>query len=119
MNKVFAQKMKDVLLAQKQSLEAKSNQTVDIDVDGDEIDEIQGTLILDLASQLGARDAAKLGLIDSALKRIEDHTYGLCQDCECNIPEARLLANPYFLTCVSCAEDREREEKNGLLTRRF
>lgn len=112
MNKVFTQKMKESLLAQKQILEAKSNQTVDIDVDGDEIDEIQGTLILDLASQLNNRDLAKLNLIDSALKRIEDQTYGLCQDCDNKIPEARLLANPYFLTCVSCAEDREREEKH-------
>lgn len=119
MNNTFTQKMKEILLAQKQVLEVKSNQTVDIDVDGDEIDEVQGALILDLASQLNARDAAKLSLIDSALKRIEDHTYGLCQDCENNIPEARLLANPYFLTCVSCAEDREREEKNGSSIKRF
>ena len=119
MKKVFIQKMKENLLTQKQFLEAKSTQTVDIDVDGDEIDEIQGSLILDLATQLNTRDVAKLNLIDNALKRIEDQTYGLCQDCENKIPEARLLVNPYFLTCVSCAEEREREEKSRLLIKRF
>lgn len=119
MKKVFIQKMKENLLAQKQVLEAKSTQTVDIDVDGDEIDEIQGSLILDLATQLNTRNLAKLNLVDNALQRIEDQTYGLCQDCETKIPEARLLVNPYFLTCVSCAEEREREEKNRLLIKRF
>lgn len=119
MNKVFAQKMKENLLVQKQTLEAKSSQTVDIDVDGDEIDEIQGSLILDLATQLNTRDLAKLRLVESALQRIEDQTYGLCQDCENKIPEARLLANPHFLTCVSCAEEREREDKIRLLIKRF
>lgn len=119
MNKVFTQKMKEILLTHKQLLLTKSSQTVDIDVDGDEIDEIQGSLILDLANQLNTRDVAKLNLIDNALQRIEDQTYGLCQDCENKIPEARLLANPHFLTCVSCAEEREREEKVRLLIKRF
>lgn len=112
MTKNFIKRMEENLLMQKQLLLSKSNQTVDIDVDGDEIDEIQGSLILDLATQLNTRDLAKLKLVDSALQRIEDKTYGFCQDCENKIPEARLLANPYFLTCVSCAEEREMEEKN-------
>jgi|WetSurMetagenome_2_1015567.scaffolds.fasta_scaffold786847_2 DnaK suppressor protein len=119
MNKTFVKKMKENLLVQKQFLKEKSNQTVDIDVDGDEIDEVQGALILDLATQLSTRDLAKLKLVDNALQRIEDETYGICQDCENKIPEARLLANPHFLTCVSCAEDREREEKNRLTVKRY
>ena len=112
MNKVFAQKMKESLLAQKRDLTIKCTQAVDIDIDGDETDEIQAYMILDLVNQLSTRDSLKLKRIDNALKRIEEHTYGLCQDCGDHIPDARLLANPYFLTCVSCAEDREREEKH-------
>lgn len=119
MTKNFIKRMKEVLLEQKQFLLVKSSQTVDIDVDGDEIDEIQGSLILDLATQLNTRDLAKLRLIENALQRIEDQTYGLCQDCENKIPEARLLANPHFMTCISCAEEREREEKARLLMKRF
>jgi DnaK suppressor protein len=117
MTKNFIKRMKEILLAQKQFLLLKSTQTVDIDVDGDEIDEIQGSLILDLATQLNTRDLAKLRLVESALQRIEDQTYGLCQDCDNKISEPRLLANPHFITCISCAEEREREEKSKLMKR--
>lgn len=112
MNKTFLQKMKENLLTQKRDLAIKCTQSVDIDTDGDETDGIQANMILDVANQLNTRDSAKLKRIDSALQRIAEHTYGLCQDCGDKIPDARLLANPYFLTCVHCAEEREREDKN-------
>ena len=105
--------MKESLLVQKQQLVAKSVQHVDIDVDGDEIDEIQANQILEVVSQLTSRNTAKLSRIDNALQRIEERTYGVCQDCGEKIPEKRLLANPYFLTCVACAEERERESSQG------
>jgi DnaK suppressor protein len=111
MNKTFLTKVKENLLTQKRDLTIKSTQSVVIDTDGDETDEIQGNLIMDLANHLSSRDTAKLRRIDSALQRIEERTYGLCQDCGEKIPNARLLANPHFLTCVACAEERERDEK--------
>lgn len=43
-------------------------------------------------------------LIDAALTRIKEGSYGLCARCGENIPEARLAALPYVTTCVSCAE---------------
>ena len=45
-----------------------------------------------------------LRLIESALRRIEDGTYGTCSVCGEEIPEARLKALPYVTTCVNCAE---------------
>jgi DnaK suppressor protein len=110
-NKVFLQKMKETLLSQKRELIIKSTRAVDIDTDGDETDEIQGNMLIELMNQLSTRDSSKLSQIEDALQRIEDSTYGLCQDCEDPIPNKRLLANPYFLTCVTCAEEREMEEK--------
>lgn len=111
MNKTFLQKMKNLLLEQKQELVKQVTQQVDVDTDGDETDEIQANILIDLNNQLSTRNSAKLNQIEAALKRIEDKTYGLCQDCEDPIPEKRLLSNPYFQTCVSCAEEREAEEK--------
>jgi DnaK suppressor protein len=67
--------------------------------------------MIDLYNRLSTRNQNKLLQIDAALKRVSDNTYGLCQDCEENIPEKRLLSNPYFLTCVACAEERESEDK--------
>ena len=111
MNKVFLQKMKENLLSQKKGLANRSSQSVDIDTDGDETDEIQANMILEVVNQLSSRDNFRITRINDALKRIESKTYGICEDCGENIPEKRLTANPHFLTCVGCAEDRELEEK--------
>jgi DnaK suppressor protein len=49
-----------------------------------------------------------LGLIESALERIEDGVYGQCEQCSGNIPKARLNALPFTPLCVKCAEELER-----------
>ncbi|MBX9788487.1 MAG: TraR/DksA family transcriptional regulator [Pirellulales bacterium] len=49
-----------------------------------------------------------LEAIESALERIEDGTYGLCEECNVKIPKARLNALPYATLCVRCAEQLER-----------
>ena len=43
-------------------------------------------------------------LIDAALSRIEDGSYGTCAGCGESIPDKRLAALPYVTTCISCAE---------------
>ena len=43
-------------------------------------------------------------LIDAALSRIKDGSYGICDSCGTKIPDERLSALPYVTTCVSCAE---------------
>lgn len=111
LKKIFLQKMKDILLQQKQDLLNKSKEKLVIDTDGDEIDEIQGNQLIELNNQFNTRNSARILQIEDALTKISNSTYGLCQDCEEEIPEKRLLANPYFLTCVTCAEEREVEEK--------
>lgn len=40
--------------------------------------------------------------IKSALKRLEDGTYGICKYCDKPIGENRLLARPTSSSCVSC-----------------
>jgi DnaK suppressor protein len=112
LSKVFINKIKDSLLEQKKEiLDQVQHRERDIDMDGDETDLIQGNMLADMTNRLGSRAAAKVKQIDDALLRIEKQTYGICQDCEEPIAEKRLLHNPHFLICVSCAEDREAEEK--------
>jgi DnaK suppressor protein len=111
MNKKFLGKMKNNLLLQKKELIERSMTSIDIDSDGDETDEIQANVILELENQLESRNKIKLNDINNALKRIEACKYGQCEDCEEDISEKRLLVNPYFLICISCAELRETEEK--------
>lgn len=113
MNKMFLQKMKESLLFEKQALMSKilENQNITIDTDGDECDEIQGNLILETHNQLHTRNNQKLNSIENALQQIVDNTYGYCQDCGELISEKRLQINPYAITCIGCAEEREFEAK--------
>lgn len=115
MDKKFIEDMKNLLLAQRQyllklNMDARVEKN-EIDIDGDETDEIQGNLILEMHNQLNSRNNEKLNKIDAALDRIKDGTYGICEDCEEDIPQKRLETNPYITICVCCAEDREAEAK--------
>lgn len=103
--------MKAQLLAEKAEILKKVAVEIDVDTDGDETDEIQANILIQVNNQLNIRNAAKLVQIDSALLRIEDKKYGICIDCEEAIAEKRLLSNPCFQTCIACAEERENEEK--------
>jgi DnaK suppressor protein len=46
--------------------------------------------------------------IDSAIKRIDEGTFGCCEECGDDILHARLLAVPFAKLCVDCQEIRER-----------
>ncbi len=61
----------------------------------------------DLAVALEERESAELAAIDAALQRIASGDYGLCADCGCDIPSARLHANPVALRCVACQDKAE------------
>ena len=99
--------MKETLLSQRQEIVSKARGTDDIDAEGDAVDEIQANMIASITSALLEREQQKVLQIDNALHKITKKTYGLCEDCGDEIPERRLMANPYFLNCVSCAEEQE------------
>lgn len=53
-------------------------------------------------------------MIDDALIRVEEGTYGICAECGVEISEKRLAAVPFAKLCVECqtqAELLERIEK--------
>jgi DnaK suppressor protein len=109
--KKFLTNIKERLLTEKQERQQNITRKIDIDTDGDETDEIQGHIQIELHHQFASLNRAKLQMINHALERIEKRTYGICTDCEEQIPEKRLLLNPYYVICVSCAEDRESSSK--------
>ena len=49
-----------------------------------------------------------LGAIETALERIEEGSYGTCEECEGVISKLRLEAIPYASMCIRCAEAQER-----------
>jgi len=51
--------------------------------------------------------------IREALERIEDGEFGICENCEEEIAEARLRARPVTTLCIECKTEQERQEKIG------
>jgi DnaK suppressor protein len=109
MRKPFLTKVKKILEDQRNSIveKVKLNSNIDIDIDGDETDEIQGKIIALANAQLIARDKDKMAKIELALKKISDGSFGYCEECGEEIAEKRLLVNPGFITCIGCAERLE------------
>jgi RNA polymerase-binding protein DksA len=56
---------------------------------------------------LASNDRELLYQVEEALQRIEDNTFGYCQECGKSIPLARLKAIPYTPTCMKCQEKLE------------
>jgi len=47
--------------------------------------------------------------LDDALKRIEEGTFGICEDCKSLITKTRLKAIPYARLCLNCQQKREKK----------
>lgn len=48
--------------------------------------------------------------IDEALKRIDERTFGRCQNCEKDIPMKRLKAIPFAKFCIKCQSEAEKSK---------
>ena len=62
------------------------------------------------------RDRGKLEAIDEAISRVEDGSYGLCEECGEKIGHERLEARPVTTLCIECKslqEVRERKLRGG------
>ena len=46
--------------------------------------------------------------IDDALRRIDDGTYGSCEECGCQVEKARLEALPFARLCIRCKSEKEK-----------
>lgn len=49
--------------------------------------------------------------LQSALDRICDGSFGICEICDGEIPDKGLIARPESTLCLKCQEKREKEEK--------
>jgi DnaK suppressor protein len=74
---------------------------------GDVVDEALDAAQDEISSQLAEVESRELAQIESALDRIREGTYGVCEICEVKIPLARLNALPYATTCINCQRAAE------------
>src|ERR1700730_3217545 len=70
----------------------------------DQMDEVQYAAERELAIQNLDRESGLLREVSSALRRIQDGTFGACVQCESEIPAKRLAAVPWASRCIQCQE---------------
>jgi DnaK suppressor protein len=71
----------------------------------DPTDEAQFACDRELTVRALDRESRMAAAIESALKRIEDGTYGICQRCDKSNSAKRLAAVPWAAYCIRCQEE--------------
>jgi DnaK suppressor protein len=61
--------------------------------------------------RLRDRERKLLKKIDEALSRIDNKTFGVCEECGEDIGVNRLKVRPVATLCIACKEEQEKKEK--------
>jgi len=114
------EKLKKLLLQQREELLGKAKQTLagDIHLDPDdfpdEIDTASSEINLAFMGRVRERERGLLKKIDEALARIDEGDYGECESCGEDIGVKRLMARPVAQLCIDCKSEQEQlERRNG------
>ena len=71
---------------------------------GDSAEQAQERENDEVVDAIGNETAQSIRVIQAALNRIEDGSYGICDSCGKDIGEGRLAAVPEATRCVTCAD---------------
>ena len=85
---------------------------------GDKFDRAMDERSNALLIKLKSRTSLFIKKIDKALERIEEGTFGTCEECENDISQERLFARPTAQLCITCKEIEEKAENNLLYSKR-
>jgi len=110
-------KFKKILLEKRTRLLDNARQTLETDMRldvadlPDEMDLASSEYLQSFQFRLRGRERTFLSKIDSALAKIGEGTFGVCEDCGNPINPKRLEARPETNLCIKCKEEQEREEQ--------
>ena len=92
-------------------LRSNEDLTVSSDDLSDEADLATSVINQQVTFNMRQRELGKLKAIEEALYRMEQGTYGHCEECDENIGEKRLMNQPWTTLCITHAEEQERENQ--------
>jgi DnaK suppressor protein len=110
-------KFKKILSAERERLLTVSKESIKYDLNTssddlpDEADLAASEINQSLTFELRNRERVMIAKINTALQKIQEGTFGLCETCEEEIEKRRLEARPFSTLCVSCQEQHEHKEK--------
>src|SRR5690349_7114688 len=114
MHSTDVKKYKDILEKKKEELQAaapaRTPATEPGSKSGDWIDQSSQESDLHVRLALKQTDSKLLRAIEEAIHRLDHGTYGICMDCENEIPLVRLDAVPWTRVCVECKEKQSSKQ---------
>ena len=113
---ILLQMKEDTLREITKSLKNGADTALISEPSGDIYDQASSERDRELGLLLGDREREKVHAIDEALLRIIENEYGICEECEEEIPLGRLKAMPFARHCVKCKTDLEKFQAQ---TKRF
>lgn len=78
---------------------------------GDSADEASVSITQNLLNVTSSKNRQTLMGIESALRRIEENSFGNCVACGCVIEQKRLEALPWASMCIKCKTENEKNHK--------
>ena len=108
---LLEEKRKAVLERARQMLSVE-NMALDTNDLPDEMDLASSEYLQSFTFRLRGREKGLLDKIERALQKIEENTFGACEECEEEISVKRLEARPETTLCIRCKEDQERAERD-------
>jgi DnaK suppressor protein len=117
MTKTELNKYRNILQTKQAELEhfIRNREGITIEKSPDALDEVQHAAERELAIRNLDRESNLLRNVRSALRRMDEGTYGVCLHCEEEISPKRLNALAWAPFCIQCQEqyDRNREESTS------
>lgn len=110
-------RFKRILSAERERLLNNSKESIKYDLNispddlPDEADLAASEINQSLTFELRNRERVMIAKIDTALRKIQEGTFGMCESCEEGIEKRRLEARPFSTFCVACQEQQEHREK--------
>ena len=79
----------------------------------DPSDRATAEIASNLAYTIRERNKTLIRKIEAAMDRIENGSFGFCDECEEEISEGRLTARPISMLCIDCKREQEAREILG------
>lgn len=117
MKKKDTDTLKKILDEEKQKIirhldELSESSVADLETtSGDSVDIASLEINQSAMQKIGKRELYLLKKIDLALKKMDEGTYGECENCGEEIGLARLMARPVAQLCIDCKTDQENIER--------
>ena len=110
MDKAVVDHFKKIFLEIISDQEESDDQFLPASREGDEVDLVSAEKDNQMDLRLKARNAIYLKKVRKSLQKIEDGTFGECENCGVEITFNRRSARPTAALCIQCKEAEEKEE---------